>query len=173
LAVAGALATSTARAQYGGLQKPVTLGLRGGVYTPKNKDAGKTWTAVGVDVRLNVGMIPFIGGKEVSVDYLTKGSGANMMAITLVQRYSSPVVVPGQPKTYVGLGYGVYRYKLNIAADAAKGIEATNESKTVAGAKGILGVEFSKFYIQGDYHYPFGSGSSKLRGLAVTAGMRF
>jgi hypothetical protein len=183
LAVAGALAGG-ARAQFGDVQKPVSFGIRGGVHMPKNKDNGKNWTAVGLDARVNMGALPIIGGQEVAVDYLGKGKDNRVIGITLVQRYSTPAVVSGQPKPYFGMGFGIYdvRWKTTTPAEAtakvggapASGDITTIEKKTSAGIKALAGIELKGgLYIQGDYHYPLSGIAKEARGLTFTAGMRF
>jgi hypothetical protein len=182
LAIAGIVAGG-ARAQFGDVQKPVSFGIRAGVHMPKNTDEGKNWTAVGVDARVNLTFLPMVGGQEVALDYLGKGKDNRVIGLTLVQRYSSPTVVPGQPKPYFGMGFGVYdvRWKTTTAVKAAKAAgspaeaETSNiEKKTCAGVKAVAGVEFKGgLYIQGDYHYPLSGIAKDARGLAVTAGMRF
>lgn len=165
LAVAGALVAGGARAQYGPIQKPLSVGIRVGAFMPKNTDNGKTWLALGVDGKINLPFIPVIGGQEVAVDYLAKGSDSRLVGVTLVQKFQSPNVVPGQPKTYVGLGVGAYNYHLKT--------DTIDSTKTVFGAKAIAGVNFSNYYVQGDYHYPTGSTGKEFRGFALTIGMRY
>jgi hypothetical protein len=165
LAVAGALVAGGARAQVSSLGKPVSLGIRVGVFMPKNTDNGKTLYALGVDGKINLPFIPVIGGQEVSFDYLTKNSNARLAGLTVVQKFSSPTVVSGQPKTYVGIGVGAYNFHLKT--------DTIDETKTVAGVKGLLGVNFNNYYVQGDYHYPMGTTAKQLRGFAVTVGMRY
>lgn len=165
LAVAGALVAGGARAQYGSITKPVSVGIRVGVFMPKNTDNGKTWLALGVDGKINLPFIPIIGGQEMSLDYISKSSNSRLLGVTLVQKFQSPNVVPGQPKTYVGLGIGAYNYHLKT--------DTIDETKTVFGVKGLVGVNFNNYYLQGDYHYPTGSTGKELRGFAVTVGMRY
>lgn len=165
LAAACALAATGARAQYGAISKPVSLGVRAGVFMPKDTGNGKSWLALGVDGKINLPFLPIIGGQEVAVDYIRKNSDASLVGVTLVQKFASPTVVPGQPKTYVGLGVGMYNYKWKTAT--------ADEKKTVAGFKGLAGVNFNNFYVQGDYHYPLGSAAKPVRGFAVTLGVRY
>jgi hypothetical protein len=170
LAVAGALVAGGARAQFGDVQKPVSFGIRAGVHMPKNTDNGKNWTAVGLDARMNMGFLPVVGGQEIALDYLGKSKDNRVVGVTLVQRYSSPTLVPGQPKPYFGLGFGVYdaRWKTTTLG------VTTVEKKTSAGVKALAGIDLKGgLYLQGDYHYPFSGIAKEARGLAITAGMRF
>ena len=165
VAAACALVATGARAQYGAITKPLSLGVRAGVFMPKNTENGKSWLALGVDGKINLPFLPIIGGQEVSLDYIRKSSDASLVGVTLVQKFASPSVVPGQPKTYVGLGVGVYNFKWKAGT--------VDEKKTVPGFKALAGVNFKNYYIQGDYHYPLGSAAKPVRGLAVTLGIRY
>lgn len=165
------LTGGTARAQFQTLQKPVTIGVRAGGYFPKGHSdgIGKNWLALGVDARVNISAIPIIGGQNVSVDYLKKG-GSNITAVTLVQRFSSPVTVPVAQgfRPYIGLGLGYY----HIHADG----DTESDTKNTFGAKIVAGADIGRgLYIEGDYHMPASGKVAGLnaRGLAITAGLRF
>jgi opacity protein-like surface antigen len=171
LALGMLLACSAANAQLGGITKPVSLGIRAGGYMPKDRPVGmsKTWFAAGVDARVNISALPIIGGQTVSLDYLTRGS-SSVSAITLVQRFSSPVAAPvqGGVRPYFGVGVGVYR--VHVKTDTG------SDTKTGPGAKALVGLEIGQgLYVQGDYHLPAFGKVAGLRasGFAVTAGLRF
>lgn len=171
LAALALLASGTARAQFQTIQKPITIGIRAGGYFPKGHSdgIGKSWMALGLDARVNISAIPIIGGQNVSVDYLKKG-GSNITAVTLVQRFSSPIAAPvGQGlRPYVGLGLGYY----HIHAEGDSG----SDTKNTLGAKIVAGADIGRgLYIEGDYHIPATGKVAGLnpKGLAITAGLRF
>jgi hypothetical protein len=160
-----------AHAQYQTLQKPVSIGVRAGGFFPKGHSdgVGKSWLALGVDARVNLPALPIIGGQTVSVDYLKSG-GSNITAVTLVQRFSSPISAPvGQGlRPYAGLGLGYY----HIHAEG----DTESDTKNTFGAKIIVGADIGQgLYIEGDYHLPATGKVAGLnpKGLAVTAGLRF
>lgn len=168
VAVVGLGLAGSAHAQFGPVQKPVSIGVRAGAFMPKNKDLGKTWLAVGADVRVNLPAVPIVGGQTIAADYLSKGS-SNMLGITLVQRFTSPIAAPvqGGIRPYAGLGFGYYRTHAEENGQSS--------TKSSAGLKVMGGLDIGQgLYVQGDYHLPAGRAAGfKGTGLAITAGVRF
>lgn len=166
---AGVLAAGPAMAQFG---KPISIGVRAGGHFPSSRPEGigKTWLALGADVRVNLPAIPIVGGQTVSLDYLTRDD-SNITGITLVQRFSSPIAAPigqGGTRPYLGVGFGYYRVHVERG-----GAEDTSSS---LGMKLMAGLDIgNSLYVQGDYHLP-ATGSvlgMNPKGFAITAGLRF
>jgi hypothetical protein len=171
LALGAMLAGGSANAQLRTLQKPVSVGVRAGGYFPKGHSdgIGKSWLALGVDARVNIAALPIIGGQTVSLDYLKSG-GSNITAVTLVQRFTSPIAAPVAQglRPYIGLGLGYY----HIHGEGDEG----SDTKNTVGAKIVVGADIGQgLYIEGDYHLPAGGSVAGLnpKGLAITAGLRF
>jgi hypothetical protein len=171
LAAGAMMAAGSAHAQFQALQKPVSIGVRAGAFYPKSRPegVGKSWLALGVDARVNIPGLPIIGGQTVSLDYLKRG-GSNITAVTLVQRFTSPITAPvGQGiRPYLGLGLGYY----HIHAEG----DEESDTKNTLGAKIVVGADIGKgLYIEGDNHLPATGKVAGLnpKGLAVTAGLRF
>lgn len=171
LAAGVLMAGGPAMAQFGAVQKPVSIGVRAGGHFPSSRPegVGKNWFAVGADVRVNISAIPIVGGQTVALDYLMEGDN-NIMGVTLVQRFASPIAAPiqGGMRPYLGLGFGYYRVHVERG-----GLEDTKSS---LGMKAMVGVDISKsLYVQGDYHLPATGNVLGMnpKGLSVTAGLRF
>lgn len=161
-----------ARAQFGALEKPVSIGLRAGGYFPSSRPDGvsKNWLALGADVRVNVSAIPIVGGQNVALDYLKRGD-SNITGITFVQRFTSPIAAPVGPggiRPYGGVGFGYYRVHVETAEQS--------KSKSSVGVKAMAGMDIGKgLYVQGDYHLPATGNVLGMnpKGFALTAGVRF
>ncbi len=96
-AVALLAALPMAQAAY----TPLSITGRAGAYRPNDEDFGKTNLALGLDVKLNITAVPVLGGQTVSLDYMGKND-ANLMGVTLVQRFGVPVVSFVKPSPYFG-----------------------------------------------------------------------
>lgn len=159
---------------------PLSITGRAGAYRPNDKDFGKTNLALGLDVKLNITAVPVLGGQTVSLDYMGK-SDANLMGVTLVQRFSPPIVSFVKPSPYFGLGLGYYRQHFKYGTVAPKiaynGSPASvSKNKSGAGGKVVAGVVLTKdLVVEANYHYPFfkGINGAKADGFTVTAGFRY